>query len=273
MKDDAIILSPEIGIPDIPENWNYDQSVKRVGGLIYKWKNMTAEILSELWIAREVLSSPGQRTDLTSLQMQQGWSGYCQAISLDRTTAHRWLAKAFPRPELESHETPSLPTGKNNVLYADPPWQYQNSGFDEAAAQKYPTMPVEEICALPIHELIGNEAVLFLWATNPFLNEGIQVCEAWGFQYKTNLAWIKNTGPSMGWFVTSRHELLLIATKGDGMHPNEKPVSWFKADVRKHSQKPELVYEMIEKMYPGPYLELFARNKRDGWSSWGNQVE
>ena len=174
--------------------------------------------------------------------------------------------------EVKKQKAPPLPQGKYFVIYADPPWQYQNEGFDESAEQQYPTIPVEEICALPIRGLITDKAVLFLWVTNAFLKEGIQVCEAWGFSYKTNFAWIKNKGPSIGWFSRSRHELLFIATKGDGVHPVEKYLSWFEAEVTKHSKKPALVYEMIEKMYPGPYVELFARQKRDGWENWGNEI-
>lgn len=166
-----------------------------------------------------------------------------------------------------------LPLGKYFILYADPPWQYQNIGFDESAEQQYPTMSVEEICELPVHNLITDKAVLFLWVTNAFINEGLQVCEAWGFKYKTNFAWIKNSGPSIGWFIKSRHELLFIATKGEGVHPGEKFISWFEFKVRKHSQKPELVYEMIEKMYSGPYMELFARENREGWDNWGNELK
>lgn len=165
-----------------------------------------------------------------------------------------------------------LPQGKYFVLYADPPWQYQNIGFDESAEQQYPTMSVEEICALPIKDLIDEKAVLFLWTTNAFVKEAIQVCGAWGFEYKTNFVWIKNKGPSIGWFTKSRHELLFIATRGDGVHPKDKLLSWFEAEATKHSKKPEIVYEMIEKMYSGPYIELFARQPRKDWDGWGNEI-
>lgn len=170
-------------------------------------------------------------------------------------------------------ESPPLPEGKYFVIYADPPWQFQNIGFDESAEQQYPTMPIEEICALPVKDLIDEKAVLFLWTTNAFIEEAVQVCRAWGFEYKTNFAWIKNKGPSIGWFTKSRHELLLIATRGEGVHPKEKLISWFQAEATKHSKKPELVYGMIEKMYSGPYIELFARQTRKGWDGWGNELQ
>ena len=171
--------------------------------------------------------------------------------------------------------TPKLPEGTYNVIYADPPWQYSNTGFDESAEQHYPTMTNEELYELieKLNPCIADPAVLFLWVTNPFLWVGFQLVEHWSFDYKTDMVWVKNKGPSMGWFTQSRHEHLLIATRGDGMHPKYRPISWFEAPVTKHSKKPEFMYELIEKMYPdGKYLELFARNKRKNWTSWGLEI-
>ena len=174
--------------------------------------------------------------------------------------------------ETEKKELLSLPEGKYRIIYADPPWQYSNVGFDESAEQQYPTMPIEDICSLPVENLVTDRAVLFLWVTNAFLREGLEVCDAWGFEYKTNFVWIKNTGPSIGWFSKSRHELLFIATIGEGVHPKEKFISWFEFKSGQHSKKPDEVYGMIEQMYSGPYIELFAREKRNGWESWGNEI-
>jgi site-specific DNA-methyltransferase (adenine-specific) len=168
--------------------------------------------------------------------------------------------------------TPTLPKGKYRVIYADPPWQFSNTGFEESAEQQYPTMTTEEICKLPVVELTHNQSVLFLWATNAMLEDALRVIKTWGFSYKSNFVWIKNKGPSIGWFTISRHELLLIATKDDNLHPAKKFNSWFEAEVTKHSQKPNKVYEMIEQMYSSPYIELFARNTRKNWSSWGNEL-
>ena len=86
------------------------------------------------------------------------------------------------------------------------------------------------------------------------------------------MVWIKDKGPSIGWFATSRHELLLIGTSESGAHPEWKPVSWINAGVTQHSRKPDEFYEIIEKMYDGPYLEMFARREREGWEAWGNEV-
>lgn len=165
-----------------------------------------------------------------------------------------------------------LPDGKFSVIYADPPWQYDNSGFSEAAESQYPTMPLDEICSLPVGDLATETSVLFLWATNPLLPEALQVLKAWGFEYKTNIAWIKDMGRGKGWFLKSKHELILIGVKEQTPHPLTRPDSCFESDRGTvHSRKPELAYELIESMYPGTKVELFARNKRDGWYSWGNE--
>jgi N6-adenosine-specific RNA methylase IME4 len=169
-------------------------------------------------------------------------------------------------------ETPPLPDGKYNVIYADPPWQYDNTGLGGAAEKHYPTMSIGEICRLPISELTGDKAVLFLWVTSPFLKEGFQVCEAWEFDYKTSFVWIKDraTYGKLGFYTYSQHEFLLVATKGSCL-PKEGSLqpSLIIAKKDKHSKKPEVVYGMIEQMYNPPYIELFARQKRMGWDVWG----
>jgi site-specific DNA-methyltransferase (adenine-specific) len=167
---------------------------------------------------------------------------------------------------------PELPKGIYKVIYADPPWQFSNSGLAESADSHYSTMPTDDICAMPIKKLCCKDTVLFMWATNAMLEDALRVVKAWGFNYKSNLVWIKDKGPSIGWFTVSRHELLLIATAEGNLHPTEKVNSWTKAEVSKHSKKPEVFYTIIEKMYNGPYIELFARNKREGWGSFGNQI-
>jgi len=171
----------------------------------------------------------------------------------------------------EEKRTRELPVGKYAVIYADPPWQYDNSGLKTSAENQYPTMPLEDICGLPIADLVSDTSVLFLWATNPLLPEALKVVESWGFTYKTNLVWIKGSGAGIGWFEKSAHEILIIAVRKNTPHPDERPVSYFEAQRTIHSQKPEIAYRIIESMYPGNKLELFARNSREGWDLWGNE--
>jgi N6-adenosine-specific RNA methylase IME4 len=124
----------------------------------------------------------------------------------------------------------------------------------------------------------AKNAVLFMWTTNPLLEDAFTLIKAWGFEYKTNFVWIKekSTYGKLGFYVYGQHELLLIAVKGS-MLPQipqgELPISIIHGENKIHSKKPEIVYSIIEKMYPKTSrLELFARQKREGWTSFGNQL-
>ena len=176
--------------------------------------------------------------------------------------------------EKEKVETPELPTGKFNVIYADPPWKYDFS-VDTARSIEahYPSMELEEICNLDIPDT--ENAILFLWATAPKLREALDVIKSWGYQYKTNAVWVKDK-IGMGYYFRNQHELLLVATKGD-IHPpppKNRGASVINSPRGKHSKKPGDVYKVIEEMYPDArYLELFARETRERWKSWGSDIE
>jgi len=186
--------------------------------------------------------------------------------------AEQTIRKIQHRETLKEVSMDQVVNGKYAVIYADPPWSYRNSGFNQSAANQYPTMYVEEICKMPIEEHTTENAVLFLWATSPLLPDALSVMSAWGFEYKASMVWVKNSAPGMGWWVRTYHELLLIGCKGS-IQPETKPSSVITSEVSKHSQKPDMVYDLIESMYPGlSYLELFARNSRAGWEAFGNEV-
>lgn len=175
----------------------------------------------------------------------------------------------------ENHKNPKpIPQGTFNVIYADPPWQYdfQKRGGVESGGH-YKDLSVEEICT-NFKPNTADDAILFLWATNPKLIEALQVMQAWGFTYKTNLVWVKDK-IGTGYYFRGQHELLLVGVKGSIGVPEEhtRPPSVLRSPRKEHSQKPSEVYELIESMYPNrEYLELFARNNRKGWTSWGNEI-
>jgi len=168
-----------------------------------------------------------------------------------------------------------LPNRKYQIIYADPPWQYGNSmpGYFKEQANYYPLMTIDEICNLPIRELSDNNSALFLWVTSPILEESFRVINAWGFEYKTSFIWdkIKHT---MGHYSSVRHELLLLCIKGTYPIQNIKLYdSVYSEERTEHSKKPDFYYEMIEYLYPNSNkIELFARNKRDNWDNYGNQL-
>lgn len=164
------------------------------------------------------------------------------------------------------------------VIYADPPWRYENppmGGTNRSIENHYPTMTLEEICALPVAELATDDAMLYLWATAPKLAECMKVIEAWGFEYRTNMVWDKEV-IGMGYHARNQHEILLIAKRGNIPPPQAgtQPASVHREKRAEHSAKPNFYYEMIEAAYPQlPKIELFCRSPRDGWSVWGNQSE
>jgi len=162
---------------------------------------------------------------------------------------------------------------KYDIIYADPPWKYEFSQTKNREIEnQYPTMDLEEICKLQIPA--ADDAVLFLWCPMPKLDWGLKVIEAWGFKYRTGFVWVKDK-IGMGHYVRSKHELLLIGIKGTPGTPlpANRPESVVFAPRSKHSKKPDVVYEIIEKMYPEKsYFEMFARETREGWEVWGNEV-
>lgn len=162
--------------------------------------------------------------------------------------------------------------GRYAVIYADPPWQYDFAETDNRAIEnQYPTMELTEICALPVREIAYDDSILFLWATSPKLQEAFAVIEAWGFQYRTSLVWVKDK-IGMGYLARGQHEILLVAKRGSLPAPEAatRPASVIHAPRTTHSTKPSEFYAIIERMYPGiPRVELFSRAYREGWMSWG----
>ena len=174
----------------------------------------------------------------------------------------------------------AIPKGKHRVIYADPPWWYatpQHSKTEQATVLKshYPSMKIDEICALPIKDMAADDAVLFLWTTSPLLFEAAKVIEAWGFKYKASIIWDK-VKHNVGHYVSVRHEFLLICTRGSCPKDSEKLAdSVVVMERTEHSAKPDVFRNMIDEMYEpvkGDRVELFARaDLPKHWKAWGNQ--
>lgn len=175
---------------------------------------------------------------------------------------------------------------KFKTILADPPWQFQNRTGKMAPEHKrlnrYPTMKLEEIAALPVSDICEETAHLYLWVPNALLAEGLEVMKAWGFTYKTNLIWYKvrkDGGPDrrgVGFYFRNVTEIVLFGIRGKNartLQPARSQENIIVARKREHSRKPDEQYALIESCSPGPYLELFARGSREGWTSWGNQAE
>ena len=170
------------------------------------------------------------------------------------------------------------------VIYADPPWRYENyskAGEWKNAARHYDCMSIDDIAALPVGHLAQDRCALFLWATNPLLDRAIDVMRTWGFRYTTvAFTWAKRTKRDADWHLglgystRANAEICLLGTIGDIGLPKSRSVrSLIVEPVREHSRKPDRVPADIERLYDGPYVELFARTTRSNWDCWGNQTD
>lgn len=191
------------------------------------------------------------------------------------------------------------PDTKYQVVYSDPPWAYKTfseKGHGRAAQAHYDCMSVEDIAAIPVKDWVADNAVLLMWVTDPFLKRGFEVMEAWGFEYTTvGFYWAKlnrkvdmdaplgemtrrelyqkDFFTGMGYYTRANPEQCLIGTRKKKPTRKGKDVRKFIATpLREHSRKPDEMYERIERLFDGPYLEMFSRNSRPGWDCWGNQV-
>ena len=162
---------------------------------------------------------------------------------------------------------------KFSVIYADPPWSYNNAGPQGGVGLKYPTMTDAEICSLQVPA--ANDCVLYLWATMPRLPLALDVIKAWGFTYKTGACWDK-LRLGVGYWFRGQHELLLVGVRGKVSPPKaeDRIRSIIRCASGQHSSKPDQVRDHIEKVFPNvPKLEMFARVAHLGWETFGNQVE
>ena len=161
---------------------------------------------------------------------------------------------------------PELPTGPFQVIVADPPWQY-----DSGNSLPYPTMPLEDIKAMPVREIADENAILWLWTINAHLPVAFDVVTAWGFEYKTVLTWVKDRMGTGEW-LRGQTEHCLLGARGKPVFLHGSDGTVLEAARREHSRKPEEFYALVEKVCPGSRVELFARQQRYGWRAFGNDT-
>ncbi len=176
-------------------------------------------------------------------------------------------------------------TGRYGTILIDPPWRFANRSGKIAPEHKrlrrYETMSFDEIAALPVARHAKEKSHLYMWCPNALLLEGLQIMKGWGFTYKTNIVWYKvrkDGGPDgrgVGFYFRNVTEMLLFGTRGKlrTLKPGRTQVNVMISRKEEHSKKPEHAYEIIEACSPGPFLELFARQRRTGWEWWGNEAE
>ncbi|EGV13074.1 SAM-binding domain protein [Actinomyces sp. oral taxon 175 str. F0384] len=186
-----------------------------------------------------------------------------------------------------SAEIAPLPTveGGFQTVLADPPWRFTNRTGKVAPEHRrlgrYGTMSLEEIKELPVGDVTAANAHLYLWVPNALLPEGLEVMQAWGFRYVSNIIWAKRRkdggpdGRGVGFYFRNVTEPILFGVKGSlrTLAPGRSTVNMIETRKREHSRKPDEQYDLIESCSPGPYLEMFARYAQPGWSVWGNESD
>jgi N6-adenosine-specific RNA methylase IME4 len=171
------------------------------------------------------------------------------------------------------------------TVLADPPWRFDNRtgkvAPEHGRLRRYHTMSLQDICELPVAERVANAAHLYMWVPNALLPDGLEVMKAWGFRYKSNLIWYKvrkDGGPDgrgVGFYFRNVTEVLLFGVRGSmrTLKPGRTQVNLVATRKREHSRKPDEIYDLVEACSPGPYLELFARAPRPGWTQWGDELD
>lgn len=167
--------------------------------------------------------------------------------------------------------TKSKSTKQYRTILADPPWDVEQKGA-RGAEQHYNLMTLERIAAMPVADLVTEDAHLWLWVTNATLRAGYDIAEAWGFTVRSPLTWVKFR-LGLGVYLRNSTEHLLFATRGNAPVQFRSQPTWINAPVQDHSHKPEEQYALIERVSPGPYMELFARRSQPGWDAWGNEID
>jgi len=181
-------------------------------------------------------------------------------------------------------ETIPLPNKKYQIIYADPPWSYADKAKAgiRGACCKYGTMSIDDLCKMPVNDLADDNCILFMWVTMPKLNECFTLIESWGFKYKTvAFTWIKKNKKAtdtlfwgMGRWTRANAEVCLLATKGKPKRISAAVHSVIESPIERHSQKPNITRDRIVELCGNlSRIELFARQRFDGWDAWGNEVE
>jgi len=254
--------------------WNLGQRIREEENL-KKWEqNKAGRVLQDL--AKDTNIST--RTIHYALQAYDKYPDIGSMPEGKNISWNKLITKYLPEPKKEAMPLPEAPKGKYNVLYIDPPWNIGSmilEKWESPLDDKYPTMTEEELKKLDIQSLSAEDSVCFLWTTLSTLPEALRLLEHWGFKYHITLTWDKGGGWSANGF-HRRTELVLFGYKGTLSkvlkQEGEYIPTIFAEAKREHSAKPEVMYKYIENRTLGKKIELFARNKRDGWDVWGNEV-
>lgn len=227
---------------------------------------------------------PTHMREIARHATREDWQKYvdkCESEQLTVTALRNELMSQKKTNGYQQYETCTVEdlqslvsAGKKfGTIYADPPWPYSNQATRSSTAKIYKTATdgLEEIKALPVPQLTADDCHLHLWTTNAFLFESKAVLEAWGFEYKSVFVWVK-TSLGIGNYWRVSHEFMLLGIKGNAKFQDRSIKSWLECDRGEHSRKPDQIRKLIERVSPGPRLELYARASSEGWVSYGDEI-
>jgi len=205
---------------------------------------------------------------------------YPQLSSLDENVSWEYVKRKLLPEQRKEQEIPKLPEGKYNIIYADPAWDYFAGGYKNQS-QHYDGMSLEEIANLPVQDISADDCILFLWVTFPILKDVFNIIEKWGFSYSTvGFTWVKSKKDGTGFafgcgnWTRANSELCLIATKGTVKRLDASISQIIYEPKREHSRKPDIVRKKIIQLVGDlPRIELFARESKEGFEVWGNEID
>ena len=246
------------------KRWISENEYKRLLGFGYKAVELKARVLGEdknqcVFASQEPLNKNVSVFELYPLM---------STVSKVKKQSGFKKKKISPPPDGRER----VKMKKYQIIYADPPWQYKRTG-GSSASRNYSTMTVKQICEMPVVDIAADNSLLFLWTTNSFLREAFDVVTAWGFEYKTCITWKKDRW-GLGYWAWGQTEHCFLCARGK--HTRITPPllpTIFEAKRTKHSKKPDAFRSVIEKFPYTPRVELFARQKTEGWDVWGNEVK
>jgi len=236
-------------------------------------------------VRRLLTKKNGHNPTLATVSLLASALGYDLRLVPQSIQAVAEAAIHRPDATMAALDLRALEAGPFSTVLADPPWRFQNRtgkvAPEHRRLSRYDTMTAAEVCALPVQEVVTENAHLYLWVPNALIADGLRVMEAWGFTYKSNIVWAKRRkdggpdGRGVGFYFRNVTELILFGVRGHmrTLEPGRRQVNMIETRKREHSRKPDEQYEVIEACSPGPYLEMFARYARPGWISSGLEAD
>lgn len=215
---------------------------------------------------QSVLDAAKDKPELEKVVDQMAKSGKVNA-------AAKQVAKLQAAEDIKAEPLP-MPIGPFRVIVADPPWLYGNRADDVShrSANPYPSMSIEDICALPVADFAHEDCILWLWTTNAHMRESYEVLDAWGFRSKTILTWVKDRIGTGDW-LRGKTEHCHLAIRGNPTILTTGQSTVIDGPLQSHSQKPDSFYRLVEEICPGSKLEMFCRSSRESWAAWGNEAK